>query len=524
MSLTTYDNKYVSQEVLRSNTASSVLQDPSSPSRSLNADTRLTTYTGQTRSVGLLLSNQYSFKDKYMFNVGVRGDGNSRFGPENRYGLFPSASFRWRVSDEKFMKRFEKTIDDLSFRASYGEAGNAPRRDYSYISTYNTFGWSYLGQAGVYPANMELSDLQWETIIGKNLGINLSMWKRKLTVDAEFYVNTTQNMYFPGLQISSINGFSNVDMNVGKMDNQGFELGLGATLYKTKKWQVDLNFNIARNINMIREISDLYPRDKGDITANGQYKTFLQVNNPFGSFYGFKYKGVYKDLQSTIATDESGKSILGPTGQTVYMKFNYPSIGYTFQPGDAMYEDINHDGNINYQDIVYLGNSNPKFTGGFGSSLGYKGQWKFTAFFNYRYKVDLVNGTKITTTNMHGFDNQSTATLRRWRKEGDVTDMPRAMYRTGYNWLGSDRYVEDASFLRFRTATLRYTAPKKMAQRLNIKNLSAYVTVENLFTWTNYTGQDPEATVRGSDPFRVAIDYSYTPPVKTFTLGVTASF
>lgn len=524
MSFTTYDNKYVSQEVLRSNTASSVLQDPSSPSRSLNADTRLTTYTGQTRSLGLLLSSQYSFKDKYMFNVGLRGDGNSRFGPENRYGLFPSASFRWRLSDEKFMKRFENSIDDLSFRASYGEAGNAPRRDYSYISTYNTFGWSYLGQAGVYPANMELSDLKWETIVGKNIGINLSMWKRKLTVDAEFYVNTTQNMYFPGLQISSINGFSNVDMNVGKMDNQGFELGLGATAYKTKTWQVDFNFNIARNINMIREISDLYPRDKGDITANGQYKTFLQVDNPFGSFYGFRYKGVYKDLASTIATDAGGKDILGPTGQTIFMKFNYPSIGYTFQPGDAMYEDINHDGNINYQDIVYLGNSNPKFTGGFGTSVGYKGQWKFTAFFNYRYKVDLVNGTKITTTNMHGFDNQSTATLRRWRKEGDVTDIPRAMYRTGYNWLGSDRYVEDASFLRFRTATLRYTAPKKMAQRLNIKNLSAYVTAENLFTWTNYTGQDPEASVRGSDPFRVAIDYSYTPPVKTFTLGVTASF
>ncbi len=524
ISLNTYDNKYVSQEVLRSNTASSALQDPSSPSRTLNAETRLTTYTGQTRSVGLLVSSQYSYKDKYMFNAGLRGDGNSRFGPENRYGLFPSASFRWRISDEKFMKRFEKSIDDLSFRASYGEAGNAPRRDYSYINTYNTFSWSYLGEAGVYPANMELSDLKWETIIGKNLGINLSMFKRRFTMDVEFYVNSTQNMYFPGLQISSINGFSNVDMNVGKMDNQGFELGLSATPYKTKTWQVDFNFNIARNINMIREISDLYPRDKGDITANGQYKTFLQVNNPFGSFYGFRYKGVYSDLASTIATDAGGKNILGPTGQTIYMKFNYPSIGYTFQPGDAMYEDINHDGNINYQDIVYLGNSNPKFTGGFGSSVGYKGKWKFTAFFNYRYKVDLVNGTKITTTNMYGFDNQSTATLRRWRKEGDFTDIPRALYRTGYNWLGSDRYVEDASFLRFRTATLRYTAPKKVAQKLNIKNLSGYVTVENLFTWTNYTGQDPEATVRGSDPFRVAVDYSYTPPVKTFTLGVTASF
>ena len=524
LSFNTYDNKYVSQEILASNTASSVLQDPTISSRTQNSESRLTSYTGQTRSIGMLVNAQYSFKDKYIFNAGLRADGNSRFGPANRFGLFPSASVRWRLSDEKFMKRFEKSIDDLSFRASYGQSGNAPRRDYSYINTYNTFSWGYLGQAGVYPANMELTNLKWETIVGQNAGVNLSMFKRRFTMDLELYVNRTKNMYFPGLQISSINGFSNVDMNVGTMDNQGFELGLGVTPYKTKKWQVDFNFNIARNINIIREISDLYPRDKGDITRNGEYKTFLQVNNPFGSFYGFKYKGVYKDAQSTIATDAKGENIIGPTGQTIFMKFNYPSIGYTFQPGDAMYEDINHDGNINYQDIVYLGNSIPKFTGGFGSSVSYKSAWKFTAFFNYRYKVDLVNGTKINTTNMSGFDNQSTATLRRWRKDGDITDIPRALYRTGYNWLGSNRYVEDASFLRFRTATIRYTAPKKMVQKLKIKNLSAYITGENLFTWTNYTGQDPEASVRGSDPFRVAVDYSYTPPVKTFTIGVTASF
>jgi len=524
LSFMTYDNKYVSQEVLTSNTASSVLQDPSSPSRTQNSETRLVSTAGQTRSIGALINAQYSFKDKYILNAGIRGDGNSRFGPENRYALFPSVSVRWRVSDEKFMKRFSKYVDDLSFRASYGQSGNAPRRDYSYINTYNTYTWTYLGQAGVYPANMQLSNLKWETIVGQNAGINLSMFKRRFTADAEFYVNRTKNMYFPGLQIASINGFNNVDMNVGTMDNRGFELGLSVTPYKTKKWQVDVNFNIARNINVVKEISDLYPTDKGDITQNGQYKTFLLVNNPFGSFYGFKYKGVYKDLESTVATDGSGKPIVGPTGQTVYMKFNYPSIGYTFQPGDAMYEDINHDGNINYQDIVYLGNSNPKFTGGFGTSVTYKGTWKFTAFFNYRYKFDLVNGTKINTTNMYGFDNQSTATLRRWRQDGDVTDMPRALYRSGYNWLGSDRYVEDASFLRFRTATVRYTAPQKLVKRLGVKNLSGYVTIENVFTWTGYTGQDPEVSVRGNDPFRVAVDYSYTPPVKTFTIGLTASF
>jgi TonB-linked SusC/RagA family outer membrane protein len=524
VSLNTYDNKIVSQEILTSNTASSVLQDPSSPSRTQNAESRLSTSQAQTRSVGLLVNGQYGFKDKYIVNAGIRGDGNSRFGSDNRYGLFPSVSVRWRVSGEKFMEKAQKYFDDLSFRASYGQSGNAPRRDYSYFSTYSTYSWTYLGMAGVYPSNMELKDLRWETIIGQNVGINVSMFKRRITADVEFYKNRTKNMFYPGLQISSFTGFDKVDMNVGTMDNQGFEIGLNTVPYRDKKWTVEFNFNIARNVNMIREISEFYPTDKGDITANGQYKTFMQVNNPFGSFYGFRYLGVYKDQNSTIATDAGGKPIVGPTGQIVYMKFNYPSIGYTFQPGDAMYEDVNHDGNINFQDVVYLGNGNPTFTGGFGTSVSFKTQWKLTAFFNYRFNYDVVNGTKMTTTNMYTFDNQSTAVLRRWRKDGDVTDIPRALYRTGYNWLGSDRYVEDASFLRFRTLTLRYTAPKKFADKIKFKNLSGYITVENLFTWTKYTGQDPEVTMRGSDPFRVAIDYSFTPPVKALTIGLTASF
>jgi TonB-linked SusC/RagA family outer membrane protein len=524
LSLNTYDNKVVSQQILTSNTASDILQDPSAPSRINSVGATLSSSQAQTRSVGLLVNGQYSFMDKYIINAGLRGDGHSRFGPDNRYGLFPSASLRWRVSGEKFMEPLVKYFDDLSFRASYGHSGNAPRRDYSYFSTYSTFSWNYLGLAGVFPSNMELRNLKWETIVGKNIGINVSMFQKRITLDVEFYKNTTKDMFSPGLTISSFTGFERVDMNVGTMDNQGFEVGLNTIPYRDRNWQVDFNFNIARNVNVIREISEFYPREKGNINANGEYKTFLQVNNPFGSFYGFKYKGVYADKEATIARDAGGKPIVGPNGQVVYMRFNYPSIGYTFQPGDAMYEDVNKDGNINFQDVVYLGNGSPLFTGGFGSSVTYKGQWKLTAFFNYRYKYDVVNGTKINTTSMYTFDNQSTAVLRRWRKEGDITDIPRALYRTGYNSLGSDRYVENASFLRFRTITLRYTAAKKVSDKLKLKNLSGYLTAENIFTWTNYTGQDPEVSMRGSDPFRVAIDYSFTPPVKTITIGLTATF
>jgi hypothetical protein len=174
-------------------------------------------------------------------------------------------------------------------------------------------------------------------------------------------------------------------------------------------------------------------------------------------------------------------------------------------------------------DVVYLGNSNPKFTGGFGPSFSYK-SLKISSFFGFRYGYDIVNGTKMTTTNMNRFDNQSTAVLRRWRKEGDVTDIPRGIIGGGYNWLGSDRYVEDASYLRFRTITARYTFSNKVLEKIKMKSMSLYMTAENLFTWTGYTGQDPELSTRGADPFRVAIDYSMTPPSKAFTIGVVASF
>jgi len=214
-------------------------------------------------------------------------------------------------------------------------------------------------------------------------------------------------------------------MNVGTMENSGWEFNLNLNAYKTKDVMVDFNMNIAHNTNVIREISDLYPRQGGIATVNGAYMTYMQVNNPFGSFYGYRYLGVYKDKAATVARGKSGEPIITPDAQSVYMRFNYPQTDYIFQPGDAMYEDINKDGNINYMDLVYLGNSNPAFTGGFGASASYK-SFKLTTFFNFRSDYDVVNATRMSTTSMYGFGNQSTEVLSRWRKEGDETMVPRA--------------------------------------------------------------------------------------------------
>ena len=522
MNILTNDYKAVYQESMTSNTASSLLVDPSIGSRSQNAELRSASGSNQSRSVGGLIGAQYGFKDRYLFNFTARADGNSRFGPNYRYGMFPSLSFRWRLSEEKLFRDI-KQLDDLSFRASYGIAGEVPRYDYLFYNTYSTYPYTYLGQSGIYPSRMELKNLRWQKLHGANIGFNVSMFGGRLRMDGEVYRNRTTDLFFDGLQIASYTGFNSLFMNVGTMDNQGWELAVWTQPIKTKRITVGFDFNLSANQNIIREISEFYPNQKGDVTKNGEYLRLLQVNNPFGSFYGYKYKGVYADKAATMAKDQKGAPIIGPNGQVVYTRFNYPSTDYIFQPGDAMYEDINHDGNINYMDVVYLGNSNPKLSGGFGPSVTIK-NLKISTFFSFRWGYDVINGTKMNTTNMYYFDNQSAAVLRRWRKDGDVTDVPRALIAGGYNWLGSDRYVEDASYIRFRTITARYSFGKKVVNKLKFKSMSAYVTAENLFTFTNYLGQDPEVSFRGSDPFRVSYDYSMTPPSRNITLGIVAGF
>jgi TonB-linked SusC/RagA family outer membrane protein len=527
LSLQTEDRSYVTHNVLTSNTASSHFEDPSNPSRTSNSDLKLESTAGRTRAVGLLLQGQYGLLDRYIINAGLRGDGNSRFGPDYRYGLFPSISVRWRASGEKFMRKY-KFIDDLSFRASYGQSGAAPpdKAVWNYFNTYQPYSYTYLGMSGVYPSNMELTSLKWQTVVGTNLGFNLWVLKNRIRIDVEAYRNRTKDMFYEKLQIPTYSGFSQVAMNVGTMDNQGWEVLLNTIPYRSKNFTIGFDLNVARNVNIVRSISEFFPRENNvAINQNGVYKTYLQIGNPFGSYYGFRYKGVYKDKDATIVRDANGKKIDGANGQTLYMRFNYPGTDYVFQPGDAMYEDVNHDGNIDNKDIVYLGNGIPKVTGGFGPNFTFKGNLKLTTYFVYRVGYQLVNRADMITSNMYGYDNQSTVVLKRWRNPGDETDVPRALYRSGYNWLGSDRYVQDASFIRLQSLTLRYNFTKRVLDKLNIRNASFYITVENLATWTKYKGQNPDVAMKGdNDPFAYPVDNALTPPAKNFLMGISASF
>lgn len=206
LSIQTYDNKTLSNQALTSNTASSLLQDPSAPSRTQNQELNVSAGYTQTRTIGALINAQYGYKGRYIVNVGIRGDGNSRFGPGNRYGLFPSISTRWRVSGEPFMKKLT-FLNDLSIRASYGLSGNAPKTDYSFYNQYGNSGWTYQGQSSVYPSTIELTNLKYEVINGKNLGFNLIFLKNKINIDLEVYKNTTKDLLFYGLKVPTFNDF-----------------------------------------------------------------------------------------------------------------------------------------------------------------------------------------------------------------------------------------------------------------------------------------------------------------------------
>ncbi|MBT1698998.1 SusC/RagA family TonB-linked outer membrane protein [Fulvivirgaceae bacterium PWU4] len=522
-SFLTYDNRGVSYRVVTSNSASSYFQDPSIPSRSQSTDLPFGSGISQSRSLGALVNVQYSLLDRYIVNAGIRRDGSSKFGAGHRFGNFPTASFRWRVSGEPFMDPLSNFISDLSFRASIGSSGNAPKDSYLHFGKYNSFSWNYLGMAGIYPANLELRDLRWETVTQQNFGLNLDVQQGKYIVNFDVYRKRTKDMFKENLPLPSVSGFPDVDMNVGVMDNNGWELSVSYNAIRTSDFNLRFDLNLARNFNIIRKISDLFPRTAGNITTNGEYLTILQVNNPFGSFYGFRYKGVYEDLDATIARDKDGKVILDANEQPIYTRFNYPVADYVFQPGDAKYEDINHDGNINELDVVYLGNANPRYTGGFGPSFTYK-NFKFNMFFNFRLDYDIINSARMNTENMYSYDNQSTAVLRRWRKPGDQTDIPRALIGYGYNWLGSDRFVEDGSFVRLKYITLRYDFNPSVIKKIGANTLGVYVTLENLFTFTQYTGQDPEVSYKSGDAFSLGYDNALTPPLRSVTVGLAARF
>jgi len=514
----------------------------------------------QWRSMYYTFSTHYAYKGRYIADVTVRADGTTKFGPGNRWGYFPSVSLKWIVSDEPWMQKLKPALSMFAIRPSWGKVGRQPGQNYLYTSKYGSAS-RYIDLSGMRPLNIRLTDLKWELVSSYNIGLDLGFLDGRLNLSVEAYNSTTTDMLMSNFRIPSNAGFLTVPYhNNGKMRNTGWEFHITTNrLIKSGKFIFDMNANFGNNRNEILEMDEYILNNKNSTYgyANGETLRRVQLHNPFGAIYGFKYNGVYQYNYNTfknavagmtkeeiyaywnefkaagktapVAVNADGQVILDGNNVPKRMMYDYRVDGTGhdgtfpgFNGGDAIYEDINHDGQINALDITYLGSSLPKLTGGFGFTFNY-GDWRLSTQFTYRMGNKIINMARLHAESMTGNDNQSQAVNYRWRKEGDVTSIPRAMFgsTSNYNTLISDRFVEDGSYLRMSYAQLSYAIRKKYLTWIGLNRISFYASINNPFVLTKYTGVDPDIAVGGEDP---AIDNAQTPRSRSFTLGITVDF
>ena len=540
----------------------------------------------RSASQNLLYNGHVSYKDgRYSLGFSLRADGNSKFGPKQKWAYFPGVSLRYNLSDEPFFTPIKgKWLSMLGLRASWGIVGKAPSSNTVFYNSYSTSSGSYgnantsvNGYSSVMStgslSGLKIDNLRWEKTTSYNLGFNLGLFNERIEADFDYYHKETRDLLMSGISIPSVTGFTGLSWgNVGRMDNDGWELNINAKrIIKIGKFSVDAGFNIAQNSNLIKEMDQsvldalntnytVYTSGKTsnpwNVSRRGDWPLRVQINNSLGSIYGFRYKGVFQytyqyleNMQKEygwdaatyeseinkmlaegktfpIVTNEKGTVLMDDQGKPMRRVLNYTSSNgtssqtYTFEGGDAIYEDINNDGQINELDVVYLGNSLPKVNGGFNFTFKY-GHWSVKTRFMYRFGNKVVNLARQNLEKMFDTYNQCATVNYRWRKDGDATPIPRAMYNTGYNFQPSDRYVEDGGFVRFQNLQIAYNFDKKLIKSLGLNQLQAYASLNNLYVWTKYSGVDPEISPQG---YGVAADASQTPRSKQFTITLNVGF
>lgn len=497
--------------------ASAGMSDPSAG----GAVTSIGSSESEVRSLSGIGSFAYTLLNRYSLNATFNYEGKSSLGNDNRWGFFPSVGVAWNMQDEPFMESIRDVWSQFKVRASYGESGNAPSGTAPYMGSYTAIGQYGTGSA-IVPQSMQLNKLKWETSREYNIGVDFGFFKDKLTGTIDYYYKKTKDLLHKDYTIPLAVGFSSGKMNYynsGEMTNRGLEFRMDYHAIDTKDWNLTFNFNISNNINTI----DKLPENMTSMVytaKNGEYAQKLVMGTSVGSFFGYRYLGVYQNTEDTYARGEDGSIMRDLYGNPIVMK-NIDNKG-TCYPGDAKYEDVNYDGIIDKNDIVYLGNYNPTLSGGGGFNLKYK-NLGMTVFMHYRVGQKVINQARMDAESMYGSDNQSKAVLRRWRNEGDDTDIPRALWGYGYNYLGSDRFVEDCSYLRLKTLSFNYVCPKSWCKQLHVNTISLYLTGYDLFTFSNYTGQDPEVSLP-SKITDLAVDKAQTPRSKRYAFGITVNF
>ncbi|WP_297100405.1 TonB-dependent receptor [Draconibacterium sp.] len=445
----------------------------------------------------------YSFADKYLLTGTVRYDGSSRFGQNNKWGLFPSGSAAWRISEEDFFENIE-FVDDLKLRAGYGVTGNQEIGNYSFASALNTIKYNLNDNLvnAVVPIVMPNPNVQWESQKQANIGFDATILDQRLNITFDAYIKNTEDMLVPA-SIPITTGYSDIyvpSINAGEIENKGIELSITSHNLKGDfTWDTD--FNISVNRNEVKSLNDTIPMARGSVGFN-QSIARLEVGQPMDVFYGFVTDGIFQNQQ------EVDEHALQVPGDDPYSRTS---------AGDIRYLDLNSDGIIDDNDRTYIGNPNPDFIFALNNTFTYKG-FDLTVFLQGVYGNDIYNANKIWSEGMAVAQNQTIGALDRWTAEGTSTTVPRAVFNDpNKNIRPSDRFVEDGSYLRVKNITFGYTLPASIIQKAKMSSARIYVSGTNLFTFTDYSGFDPEVGVNG-------IDLNTYPVTKTYSLGVNISF
>ncbi len=465
--------------------------------------------TDQWSLASYLARVQYSYKGKYMFSAAIRADGSSRFGKNNRWGYFPSVSAAWRISGEDFFQEAKSMswVDDLKLRASYGQTGNFQIGNYRHLSTMDSDDY-ILGTgngslaSGYKPTGIANPDLTWEKTSMVNVGIDISAWKGYLGLTAEYYYANTSDMLLD-VPIPQLTGHSTTLMNVGKVNNRGWELSLTSQHAYKNGLSYSFSANWAKNTNEVLALgANDTPIIKTCSTAHDFFIT--KVGEPIGSYYLLVQDGVFMN-------DDELKA--------------YPHFDNT-QAGDFRFVDVDGDGVLDTdKDRMIVGNYMPDFTYGFGGSLAWKGI-DFQIAFQGVYGNEILNLNRRYLANVEGNVNMMSCTLGRWQSAenpGDGQTNRANRKAKGNNGRTSTWHIEDGSYLRLQNIALGYTLPARWTKKFYVEKLRIYLSAQNLCTWTDYTGYNPEVSLTTS-ALTPGVDYGTYPLAKTFMVGLNVTF
>lgn len=432
----------------------------------------------------------YNYDERYLFTANIRYDGSSRFAPGHRWGCFPSASMAWRLSNEQFMSDWRTWLDDLKIRMGYGLTGNQGGiGNYSYLASMRgskvppTEDNSYPGMA-ISPNSAANPELTWEKTTQWNVGVDFSAFDSRLFLTVDAYYKKTTDLLLTVTLPDNVNLPGGITRNDGAMENKGAELSLSSkNIVGEFNWNTDFNISFNKNKLLKLGLNKVYYY--ASMYTTGENAIILKEGLPLGSFFGYISDGVNVDT------------------------------------GDIVYRDISGNGSIGPEDRTIIGYAQPDFTYGITNDFSWKG-FTLSILLQGSQGNQIFNASRIDTEGMVDFRNQSTAVLRRWKRPGMVTDVPRS--GNVENIHNSSRFVEDGSYLRLKNLTLSYNLPKSILYKIGIDKAQIYVTGQNLFTITKYSGYDPEVNAYGSSSVALGVDYGTYPQARTCIMGINITF